>query len=302
MSWLIYLFGSGLAFFAGVALVLAALALFPRFRGDWRASLLTILTLVGLAVIGLSAAPLSYWYYGMAGLVTLAWLAMERGQTPTKTREPVTLRWATAAVWLGAVLLELPYHFSPSLEAAGNPPLYVIGDSLTAGDSRGEKQSWPDLLPESVEVHNFARVGATTASACDRQCGGLPRDGGLVLVAIGGNDLLGDTPAAQFERDLEQLLKRVAAPGRTVVMFELPLPPLSNEYGRIQRRLAARYDVRLIPKRILMSILAADGTTLDSIHLSPAGHERMAAAVWNLIAPAYQSPTLALGGRSSGDS
>ncbi|HEX5106265.1 MAG TPA: hypothetical protein VFV87_20740, partial [Pirellulaceae bacterium] len=92
----------------------------------------------------------------------------------------------------------------------------------------------------------------------------------------------------QFERDLDRLLERVAVPGRTIVMFELPLPPLANEYGRIQRRLAAKYGVRLIPKRVFISILAADGTTLDSIHLSDAGHQRMADAVWSIIEPAYR--------------
>ena len=125
-----------------------------------------------------------------------------------------------------------------------------------------------------------------------KQADQLPSAGGLVLLEIGGNDLLGDTPTADFERDLNLLLARIRAPGRTVLMFELPLPPLSNEYGRIQRRAAARHGVRLIPKRIFMSVLAADGATLDSIHLSDAGHERMAAEIWRIIAPAYRSASL----------
>jgi acyl-CoA thioesterase-1 len=72
-------------------------------------------------------------------------------------------------------------------------------------------------------------------------------------------------------------------------MLELPLPPLSNEYGRIQRRLAARHHVRLVPKRVFMSVLASDGATLDGIHLSAAGHRRLADAVWQVIEPAYVS-------------
>jgi acyl-CoA thioesterase-1 len=121
-----------------------------------------------------------------------------------------------------------------------------------------------------------------------KQAKKLPSEGGLVLIEIGGNDLLGTTTSADFDRDLESLLQRVCIPGRTVLMFELPLPPLMNEYGRVQRRLAARYDVKLIPKRVLMSVLAADGNTLDSIHLSPAGHQRMADNVWSIIEPATQ--------------
>ena len=63
MSWLIYLFGSGWAFFVGAGFVLVATQLLPRARGGWRASLVSIVALVGLVVLGLSAVPLSYWLY-----------------------------------------------------------------------------------------------------------------------------------------------------------------------------------------------------------------------------------------------
>jgi acyl-CoA thioesterase-1 len=72
-------------------------------------------------------------------------------------------------------------------------------------------------------------------------------------------------------------------------MFELPLPPLSNEFGRIQRSLAKKYNALLIPKRSFIEVLSADGATLDSIHLSPHGHAQMAALVWSLICGAYRA-------------
>jgi acyl-CoA thioesterase-1 len=62
---------------------------------------------------------------------------------------------------------------------------------------------------------------------------------------------------------------------------------LCNEYGRIQRQLAARYGVRLIPKRVFIRVLTGEGATLDSIHLSQAGHRAMADAIWNIVEPAY---------------
>lgn len=70
-------------------------------------------------------------------------------------------------------------------------------------------------------------------------------------------------------------------------MFELPLPPFCNEFGRVQRRLAAKHGVTLIPKRVFATVLAGEEATLDSIHLSRAGHERMAEVVWGLIRGAY---------------
>ena len=70
-------------------------------------------------------------------------------------------------------------------------------------------------------------------------------------------------------------------------MFELPLPPFCNDYGRVQRLLAAKYGVLLIPKRLLMAVLREEDSTVDSIHLTRRGHQRMANIVWSLIEPGY---------------
>ena len=45
--------------------------------------------------------------------------------------------------------------------------------------------------------------------------------------------------------------------------------------------------VSLVPKRVLLSILAAKDSTLDTIHLTQAGHHRMAACVWQLVSLAF---------------
>ncbi len=72
-----------------------------------------------------------------------------------------------------------------------------------------------------------------------------------------------------------------------VVFLELPLPPTYNQFGMIQRRLAARHKAWLVPKRVLMGILASGGATLDSIHLSEAGHSRMARTIGNILGPTF---------------
>ncbi len=154
--------------------------------------------------------------------------------------------------------------------------------------SDSEQDCWPELLAaqRAIEVHSLAQMGATCSSAAI-QADKLPADGGLLLLEIGGNDLLGSTTAEKFSRDLDQLLTKVCSLNRTVLMFELPLPPLCNDYGRIQRALAAKHSVTLIPKRIFIAVLARNGATVDSIHLAPDGHQSMADTVWNLIRPAY---------------
>lgn len=287
MNWLTYTFGSGLAFFLGLGLILTGLTVFAvSERSIWKI-LATCLAVLGLCVVGLSAAPLPYWFYALAAMLSGAWLIAER---LTQSRLYVwrrALRASVAVVCLIAVAMELPYHLSPSLHATGKPTLYILADSVTAGT--GEKITWPKLLAkaQAVDVVDLSMAGATVNSAL-KQADGVTRSGGIVLLEIGGNDLLGETSVADYELDLERLLQKVCQPGRAVLMFELPLPPFRNEYGRVQRRLAAKHHVTMIPKRLFMGVLSETGATIDSVHLAHLGHERMAAIVWAFIQPAYR--------------
>ncbi len=66
----------------------------------------------------------------------------------------------------------------------------MIGDSVTAG--MGEAETWPKILAAShgVEIRNHAQAGATVRSAQQQanKMGDVP---GVILLEIGGNDLLG---------------------------------------------------------------------------------------------------------------
>ena len=70
-------------------------------------------------------------------------------------------------------------------------------------------------------------------------------------------------------------------------MFELPLPPFANRFGLIQRRLARKYDIILVPKRSFVGVLTRPGATLDGIHLTRQGHAWMCEMVWEAVEPAY---------------
>jgi hypothetical protein len=91
--------------------------------------------------------------------------------------------------------------------------------------------------------------------------------------------MLSSLPIADFERNLDRLLTLVEQKGSQAVMFELPLPLMCNEYGRVQREQAFRHHVALVPKRVLMAVLSTGDATDDSIHLTQAGHERLAGLV-----------------------
>ncbi len=283
MNWLVYHVASGQAFFIGTAMVILAVAASARASPVTKRVVFPALVL-GAVEIAISSTPIPGWYYTFAVAVTLSWIVLH---FVGKYRRAAA--GAAVAVWLIAVALELPYHAVPTLKPAPERSLTVIGDSLTAGigdDDTSER--WPTLLAREhhLEVQDLSHMGDTIARALER-LGKRPITSPVVLLEIGGNDLLGSTPPTRFARDMDALLAQVTAGRRQVIMFELPLPPFYHRYGRIQRRLARKHHVALLPKRMLLSVLSTRGATLDTIHLSQAGHRQMAQCVWRAVCGAF---------------
>jgi len=169
--------------------------------------------------------------------------------------------------------------------------LVVIGDSISSGiDPR--VPAWPALLQQmtGVPVKNLARPGAQTIEGQNMALGVSSGDH-LVLVEVGGNDLLAGVPSKEFGQALDTLLSRLTMPGRTVVMFELPLLPQRIAYGQIQRKLAAKYGVKMIPKRYFVDVIKGADATSDGLHLSDTGAHRMAALVAKALSGVLKAST-----------
>lgn len=285
---------SGQAFFSGVILVQLALVLALRRQNRWIKLGGTIAAYGGLLLIVASATPLSGWFYAFAGTVTVAWLILEDTGRPQVRRVRPWLRGIVAATWWLGVALEAPYHGMPTLPNLGDPTVYVVGDSVAAGTGI-EAMTWPKLLAQErgLRIRDLSLPGATVTTALRDQATRCVERDALVLAEIGGNDVLAGTPPASFERSLDALLARLRSEGRTVVLLELPLPPFYNRYGSIQRRLARRHGVWLVPKRILLGVLMTPGATVDTVHLSRQGHEQMARVLGDVLRPSVQRSTIA---------
>jgi acyl-CoA thioesterase-1 len=284
----IYHLASGQAFFSGVALVFVAVAMSSSTAGRWCSLGRTVVACAGMCLIAASATPLPAWFYAIAGAVSIAWLGAEGRSRARWATAKRGLRVAVTAACSVGVAMELPFHLMPELPRMGRLPLFVVGDSISAGMG-GEAETWPAILARrhDVSVHDLSIAGADVAKASRSQAGRVAGSDALVIAEIGGNDVLGATSPEDFDRGLDGLLQSLRRGGRTVVMLELPLPPFYNEYGAIQRRLARRHGVALVPKRVLLGVLTAEGATVDTIHLSAAGQGLMAEAMWGVIRPAF---------------
>jgi len=282
MNWVVFQIASGRVFFVAVALLVAAVGLrssvAPRLRRG-----ATWCFLVGVIGLSVAAAPLPTWAYAVILLsIVVGWWASRFGANAA------TATATSALALLGVGLHEARYQIMPVLAEVHDRQIAVIGDSITAGHGESDlTRKWPAILRDrhGVAVEDFSKAGATAASAA-KQLEQVSIDAAVVIVEIGGNDFLGGGSVAAFEAGLDALLRAVCQPGRQVAMFELPIPPLYEGFGRVQRDLASRHGVALIPKRILLSVIAAADATVDSLHLTQQGHDGMADVVWALLEPA----------------
>jgi acyl-CoA thioesterase I len=268
MGVLLYLLISGAILNWGLFLIAAGVV-----ASVWRSHLGRVLAWSGLVLALVSAVPIHSAVYAVLIILVVGWQVARAGH-------PILQRCMAGAVLGGvtlagaAAILDGP---DPNIPLQTTEPFFVVGDSLSAGLGALAEGTWPQIISRrlKVVVHNLARAGATLADG-KAQAGAIPNGPATVFVELGGNDLLGKRSATQFEADLRTLLAAVGAKDRQVLMFELPLFPLQNTFGHIQRKACREAGVVLLPRALLAGAVALSGHTSDGLHLSPAGHQWLA--------------------------
>jgi lysophospholipase L1-like esterase len=280
--------GSGAGFFSGLGIVALAICLAYAVPNRWMLAGCDVAVAAGMLLVGLSSTPLPAYVLPVWFVVTMtALIAFHVGMRSMRARAMVAAPAMLMSVL--AIALEAPHHVTPAPPDGAFRRLYVFGDSITAGIGREDGPRWPVLVQRNTgaEVVDLAIPGARVGDMM-RVAGQTRLGEGLVIIEIGGNDMFRRTTVEDYERDLDALLTRVKGPGRAVVMFELPLVPFHAEMARAQRRVAAKHEVMLIPKRYFASVFAGADSTVDGLHLSGRGHQRMAQIVEKVLGESFR--------------
>jgi lysophospholipase L1-like esterase len=163
--------------------------------------------------------------------------------------------------------------------AAGSKVL-ALGDSLTAPHGVKPGEDWPTLLAQKTGwvVINAGVSGDTSAGALARLPALLEEhQPQLVLVSLGGNDMLRKVPQAQTVTNLGRMLDLVKASGARAVLLATPKPSIA---GAVFNNLSAAdfyADVakdRKVPliKDALPEVLSDTALKGDQLHPNVAGH------------------------------
>ncbi|MGO9588663.1 MAG: SGNH/GDSL hydrolase family protein [Candidatus Acidiferrales bacterium] len=285
-------FASGDSFYLGGALLPLAIVASPYLKRRWMLLPRNIVSWIALALMVMASPPF-FWAVDVIFLAIFSlWFIASNTTKPSWVR----LRLSAAVVLFLSVLAlnasELAHRRMPLITGTPSDHLVVIGDSISSGIDL-HSPAWPAAFARmtGIPVKNLAKPGAGVVEG-RTMAGQITPGDHLVLIEIGGNDLLSGMSSVEFGRNLELLLSKLAMPGRTIVMFELPLLPNAIAYGRIQRRLASKYGVWLVPKHYFVHVIGSANATLDGLHLSENGARQMALLVAKVLSPVLKPPAL----------
>ena len=182
-------------------------------------------------------------------------------------------------VALAAVLLLAACDRAPTLPKLNSHDVIVaFGDSLTHGTGASSDTAYPAVLASLTgrTVINAGVPGDTTASALQRLPAVLaehqPR---LVLLCLGGNDMLRKQSNAATENNLRLLVQSIRASGAEVMLIAVPEPKLFGGAPDFYQRVAE--DMRLpLEDDVFNDVLKDNRLKADPIHANAAGYRVVA--------------------------
>ena len=167
--------------------------------------------------------------------------------------------------------------------------LVAFGDSLTAGYGAGPGEDYPSRLAAllGTPVINAGLSGDTTESALARiDTDVLPHNPRVVLVGLGGNDFLRQSPVPATEANLRAIVRKIHDAGAMVVLLGYRFPTFGPSYEDMYERVAEEEHCLLIPD-LLDGILSDPALKSDEIHPNARGYaliaERVAGPVKKLL-------------------
>jgi lysophospholipase L1-like esterase len=166
---------------------------------------------------------------------------------------------------------------SDSPTAPSAVTVVAFGDSLTAGVGTTGDNDYVSVLSNrtGVAIINAGRSGDTTATALARIDGAvLSRDADIVIVLLGGNDLLQSVPVQQRIDNITTIVQRIRGDGAAVILVGLGNGSLDPFEGALPG-IASQTSSTLVPA-ILEGIIGVSSLMADLIHPNNAGHAIMA--------------------------
>ncbi|MBI1869216.1 MAG: arylesterase [Methylocystis sp.] len=184
----------------------------------------------------------------------------------------------------------------PAVAAEGPRRILVLGDSLSSGYELPKGAGFPYVLARRLGAHGYndvvvldgAVAGDSTSGALERLPTALEHGADLVIVEIGGNDMLDGEDIGKTFANLDRIIAISKAVGARVILagiVALPTrgPAYKAAFNAMYPQLAARHKISLYPF-FLKGAFGRPGMMLsDGKHPSVFGVQRIAAGIAPLV-------------------
>lgn len=185
--------------------------------------------------------------------------------------------------------------------AADEVPVLALGDSLFAGYGLAPGQSYPAQLEAALKARGIPARIVNAGVSGDTTSGGLtradfvlksmPKPPALVIISLGGNDMLRGVPPAETRKNLDTLLAKFKAAKVPVLLLGmLAAPNLGADYAAqfnpIYPALAKKYGAGLVPFWLQPLIGHPELVQADHIHPTLPGIDLLVGATVDQVAKA----------------
>jgi lysophospholipase L1-like esterase len=165
--------------------------------------------------------------------------------------------------------------------------IICFGDSLTSGFGAAPGMDYPSQLSKLIgkPLINAGRPGDTTVSALarlDRDV--LSRSPRIVLITLGGNDLMRGVDRPQAFRNLKTIVTSIQAQGALVIIGGVDAPIWGRGFEEGYRQVSKETGAVLIPD-VLKGIMGNPRLMHDAIHPNDSGYAVMAQYFYEAMKP-----------------
>ncbi len=169
-----------------------------------------------------------------------------------------------------------------------NDTIVVFGDSLAQGVGATEGNDISSLIAEKTGkvVLNYGRSGDTTQDAVDRVPHALSEKSGIVMIILGGNDVLKKIPKDDTFHNLETMIKLFQENGSAVILVGVRSGVVGDGRGDDYQSLAQKTG-SLYVSDILQDVFGKRQYMSDAVHPNNAGYEIIVKRVAPIVMKLY---------------
>ena len=196
----------------------------------------------------------------------------------------MALTLMSAAVATSSCSREQPKEYLPA-----DSTVVALGDSLTYGYGATPQTSYPAILAELTgwQIINAGVNGDTSADVLARSAAIIAQNPDLVLLGVGGNDVLSRTEPLTTKANITATIATIKAANIPVVLIAEPHFSSSALFGRasdnpIYKEIATSEEIPLYSKG-WSQVLSDDSLKSDQIHANAAGYRHFAQGLYGYL-------------------